>query len=90
MSSKYFLNLLNRRTDADVKSLLIDGEECTDSAMIESEIRSFYKDLYETSENRNINPNFFRNVEPLEAAAADDVVKPLTLEDLTETLQVLF
>ena len=75
LSNKYFFNLLNRRTNEEINSLLIDNEQCDDGPMIEEAIRGFYKDLYESvGVPRAFNDNFFRHVNPVEEDAANGVV----------------
>ena len=91
LSNKYFFNLLNRRTNDNISTLLNDqGDEINDPSLIESTIRDFYKDLYESvsddleTENDN---EFFRNVRPVPDDAAAQMQTPVTLEELTETLK---
>ena len=88
LSNKYFFNLLNRRTNEEINSLLIDNEQCCDGPKIEEAIRGFYKDLYESvGEPRSLNNDFFRNIDPIDDVEAEDVVRDLTLEELGATLK---
>ena len=90
LSNKYFFNLLNRKTNDEIDSVLIDNEPCTDRERIETEIRTFYKDLYENLERDDqIDPNndFFRNIEPVDQGSEEELGRAITLEELTETLK---
>ena len=50
LSNKYFFNLLNRKTNDEVTELIgEDGVVIKEQAMIETEIRKFYKTLYEST-----------------------------------------
>ena len=90
LSNKYFFNLLNRKTNDEISSILIDNDPCTDKDRIESEIRNFYKDLYESvTPNDQHDPNnvCFRNIDPVDRGGEDELVSALTLSELTETLK---
>ena len=90
LSNRYFFNLLNRRTNDEINSLLIDGEQIEDRNIIESEIRNFYKELYENNGATTLSDDdddFFSHIDQADPARADDVVKDLTLEDLEATLK---
>ena len=88
LSNKYFFNLLNKRSNDETNVIINEaGTEVRDPAGIETEIRNFYKNLYESvPEEINVDPNFFRNVSPVDQAAADDVTRRITIQDLEATL----
>ena len=48
LSNKYFFGLLNRKTVDEIKQLTINGTRTTDTSEINDYIRAFYKDLYES------------------------------------------
>ena len=88
MSNKYFFNLLNRKNNDEIKSIFINNEPCDNPALIESEIRGFYKNLYEdVAQNLETNPDFFRHLEGVEPNLEDQLVKALSLDELTATLR---
>ena len=90
LSYKYFFNLLNRKTSDEINSILIDNEPCTDGLKIEAEIRSFYKDLYESKAQAAeslIDEDIFRHIDRVESTSAAEVTKNLTLEEVTATLK---
>ena len=77
LSTKYFFNLLNRNSDNDVKEVLnARGVSVTDPEGIEGEIRTFYKDLYESvPPSIEVNDDFFRNIESLSEDEAATMVR---------------
>ena len=88
LSNKYFFNLLNRKSNDTVTSILIDGEPSSDPKKIESEIRNFYRNLYESvPQELDINENLFRNIDSVDTATEDLLVRPLTIDELTATLR---
>ena len=89
LSNKYFFNLLNRKSNDEINAIVDDnGTEIRDPKAIEELITKFYKDLYESvPEQVETNDEFFRNVRPVEQNEADEMVAPLTLEELTATLK---
>ena len=88
LSNKYFFNLLNRKNNDEVSVLLDDnGTEINDPERVESIIKEFYKDLYESVPAvLNDDDDLFRNVPSVSPADADVLTKELTLEELTTTL----
>ena len=88
LSNKYFFNLLNRKNNDTVSSILDDqGVETNDPALVESKIRNFYKDLYENMSDLNENNQFFRNVPQVSQVEAASLTEELTLDELTVTLK---
>ena len=88
MSNKYFFNLLNRRNNDEIKSIIIDDEPCDNPSRIESEIRDFYKNLYENvTLDLEVNQDFFRHIEGVTANDEQNLVSPLTLDELSSTLK---
>ena len=89
LSSKYFFNLLNRKSNDEIKVLLKEnGEEIKEQEEIESEIRKFYKDLYESVPGDLVDDNdIFRNIQRLPPNEASTMAASLTLEELEETLK---
>ena len=88
LSNKYFFNLLNRKINDDITSIKNDaGEVITDPTIIESEIRKFYKNLYESVPgNVEIN-DVFRNVDPVRPGTAEALCEPMTMQELEVTLK---
>ena len=89
LSSKYFFNLLTRKVNNEVKSIIKDnGVEISEASEIETEIRDFYKQLYETVPNELDNDDvIFRNIEPLPQDEARRMVERLNVEELERTLK---
>ena len=88
LSSKYFFNLLSRKANDEINIVIKDGDELTDSKDIEEEIRSFYKDLYETlPANLNSDDQIFRHIQPVTPEAAATMNERLTLAELELTLK---
>ena len=90
-STKYFLRLLNRNMPDDFKRIETPlGQTIEDPILIEQEIVNFYKKLYEegdriiTTEN-NMN-EFFANINRISGEGEDEIVKPVTAEELLSTL----
>ena len=87
-SSRYFMRLLNRTSPDKFEGILKeDGNLVTDDKLIEEEILSFYKKLYEDKkEVDNRDANFFDQVDPL--ADEEDVwtTEKITIEAVRETL----
>ena len=87
LSSKYFFNLMSRKTNDEISVILKDGIELTEIKDIENEIRTFYKDLYEkVSTDLETNDDIFRNVDPVGQAEASTMEERLTIDDLEKTL----
>ena len=88
LSNKYFFNLLNRRSNDEIKVIIDDnGLEIEDPVLIESEIRNFYKKLYETVPDEiDVTDNFFRNIPAVDPQSADEVTRAISINDLEETL----
>ena len=89
LSNRYFFNLLNRKTSDEISAILNDnGTEEKDPKNIESLIRNFYKDLYESVPDQiDTDEDFFRHVQPVPPNEAAAIDANLTLEELTATLQ---
>ena len=89
LSNKYFFSLLNRRSNDNIDVVIDEnGTEKLEPAEIENEIRSFYKNLYELPNDQIVtNDSFFRHIEEVPQERAATIVMPLTLEELTGTLQ---
>ena len=89
LSNKYFFNLLNRKCNDEITTILgPNGEEIRDPSHIEAEIKNFYKDLYENVPDEvTINDEFFRNIETVDRQAADEMSRMITVADLEETLR---
>ena len=90
-SNRYFLRLL-RRTAPDKFSTLEnnDGELIEDEKEIEETIVNFYKSLYEEYDKTELNANednsFFDNIQSLPDEDQQNVVRPITIEELKQTL----
>ena len=90
-STKYFLRLLQRHTPDKFGELVNSrNETLVGKNEVENEIVSFYKNLYENYDNSHLvvdtDQNFFNEVQSVPGPDAAEVVKPITLEDLTKTL----
>ena len=88
LSNKYFFNLLNRRANNDIETVIdSNGLEKSEPAEVENEIRSFYKNLYEEPQDRLVpSDDFFRHIEPVPQDQAATLEAGLTLQELTATL----
>ena len=89
LSNKYFFNLLNRKANNNIDVVIdANGNEKTEPAEVENEIRSFYKKLYELPSDQIVaTDDFFRNIEEVPQDQAVTMEEPLSLEELTATLQ---
>ena len=89
LSSRYFFNLLNRKSNDEISSLLDDdGTEVKDPRVIENRIVNFYKDLYESvPEQVDTDDNFFRNITSIPEDETAPLEEVITLEELTATLR---
>ena len=87
LSNKYFFNLLNRRANDEISSIIVDDEICEDRDKIEDTVSAFYRDLYENvTATQTENEDFFRNNDPVDPLNAEAMAREITLEELTETL----
>ena len=88
LSSKYFFNLMNRKSNDDVKVILRGNEELTEIVDIENEVRNFYKDLYEeVPVGLETNDDIFRHIDPVSEENAATIVERLSIDDLEKTLK---
>ena len=89
LSSKYFFNLMTRKTNDKIEAIVRDnGDELTNEAEIENEIRGFYKNLYESVPDQiDINDDIFRHVDPVAQVDAGVMEERLTPDELEETLK---
>ena len=90
-STRYFLRLLNRAVPDDFKSVRGQNGEINDPDLIEQEIVNFYKGLYENYDKSEIeilqdDDEFFKELDRIPEAEAGEIIKPLTVSDLTATL----
>ena len=88
LSNKYFFNLLNRKTNDEINVIVRDdGVELTDPKQVTDEVKSFYKNLYESVPDQlEINDEIFRHIRPVDPVDSTNMTQPLTLEDLTSAL----
>ena len=88
-SSKYFLRLLNRSMPDNFEFLIgEDGAIISDPKEIEDTIVTFYKKLYEDSnEFRTNEDDFFNNIDPVTDDVDTNIAAPLTTNELLETLR---
>ena len=89
LSNKYFFNLLNRRTNDEVTSILDNGIEICEDKLIKEKIQTFYKDLYEKvpdDVDANNDAFLFRHVEKVSQDGSARMSDDLTLEELKQTL----
>ena len=62
-SSAYFCRLEKRRQERnEIKTLVIDGKECTDRTRISKEIFQFYSQLYSSSYSHTDAEAFFKSI----------------------------
>ena len=88
LSNKYFFNLLNRRSNDEISSLIVDDVVCHDQTKIERTVQDFYKDLYEKIPNDlSNNDDFFRHIDAVDPQGAEALSREITLEELTKTLK---
>ena len=88
-STKYFLRLLKRPNPDDFVEIEGEnGEKIKDPDGIKNEIESFYKKLYQDFErlDANVDDDFFNEIQPISGLGEDAIVKPVTIEELRETL----
>ena len=89
LSNKYFFNLLNRKANDEITVVFDENlEEITQPELIETRIKQFYKDLYESVPlNLVENDLLFRHVPQVDPIEAATMSEDLTLEELSVTLQ---
>ena len=91
-STRYFLNLLNRKAPDSFKVITNkDGDEVNSQEGIEKEIVDFYKSLYEEYDKSKIkeidvNNDFFQHLTSIANDEDDQVSAPITVEELGKTL----
>ena len=91
-STKYFLRLLQRNMPDDFTVIAgVDGD-IAEPELIEREIVRFYKSLYENYDKDAVevlreDDDFFSELDSLSNDAETQIIEPLTLPELTKTLQ---
>ena len=89
-STRYFLRILQRPLPDKFKVVTDpEGNLVVDESQIEEEIVNFYKSLYEDYDSSNLNVNdnaFFENISAISANEEDEVVQPISVEELWTTL----
>ena len=94
-STKYFLNLLNRRAPDNFKVVTNrEGIEICTQEGIEKEIVNFYKELYEEYDKSNlkevdVNDDFFKNLSQVSAEQDGGVSSPIGVLELGKTLDAV-
>ena len=90
LSNKYFFNLLNRKVNDEIVTILDDNNaEISEPALIEEKIRNFYKDLYESvPASVEENDHLFRHVVEVAPEEAARATESLTLDELSGTLKM--
>ena len=87
LSNKYFFNLLSRRTNEEIDSLIVNDEVINDKNKIEDAVSTFYKDLYESVPlTVNNSDNFFQHIDPVDPQDVEALTSEITLEELANTL----
>ena len=91
-STRYFLRLLNRTNPDKFQNLEgQDGTPKNEPEEIEKEIVTFYRSLYENYDKTILqeesDDDFFSNIEPVPAEEADEVTRPIEIDELWKTLQ---
>ena len=91
LSNKYFFNLLNRRTNGEITTIIGEnGEEIKEPQRIEEKIRNFYRDLYESvpdETNDGTDDTLFRHIEQVLPEEGARMQECITLDELTTTLK---
>ena len=91
-STKYFMRLLNRSMpDQFQKIVAEDGSVITDGDAIETEIVTFYRNLYESYTPKTTDPaedaDFFNNLTPISDDDAMNITKDITVAELAATIE---
>ena len=90
-SNKYFLSLLRKKErNGLLTELEIDNKTITDEAEIESQVTNFYRQLYNQKQEQvteRETTDLLRLLEPLTAEETNNIMKPLTLAALKQTLK---
>ena len=82
-NNKYFLNIIKNNTKKQaINSILVEGEEISDSSRIIQEIRKFYSDLYKKEHTEP----FLQETHTI-ADQNIQISDPITLEELTKAVQ---
>jgi len=91
-STRYFLNLLKRKSPDNFQILEnSSGAEISSQDLIEQEIVNFYKSLYEDYDKSllkdvSLDDDFFNLISAVSADEEEQVVAPITIEELEKTL----
>ena len=89
-SNRYFMRILNRPTPDDFKTILKDDGTVVETPEgVAKEIGDFYRTLYENYEDiqEESDDSFFANISPISGNSEQNIVKPVTVQELRETLQ---
>ena len=90
-SNKYFLSLLRKRErNGQLTELEIDNKVITNEIEIENQVTNFYSQLYNQKQEQATEretTDLLRLLEPLNADEIGNIMKPLTLAVLRQTLK---
>ena len=74
LSNGNFFDLLNRRTNDEIKNILVGKEVSNDSAKIKDDRWNFFKDLYKlVSDDLGNDVNFFRHIEAVDQGRVGEI-----------------
>lgn len=93
-STRYFLRILERKNPDKFTQIQDEaGNILENQGLIEAEIISFYKNLYETYDKTKLevtpDPSFFDEIISVTGEQQQEVVAPITIDDLAKTLSTL-
>jgi len=88
-SNKYFLNLLKRQSDnSEMKSLLVNDQDITDSVEIREKVTQFYHELYNKNEaSLSVDEHFLDGLFQVDEVDNEGIGAPVTIEELWLTLK---
>jgi hypothetical protein len=89
-STKYFLNLLKRKSKLiEVKELDDDGTTLTDQAEIETKVVNYYRELYNQRYEDPENDEYYDILPTVTQEKREELMRPITLRELKETLKTM-
>ncbi len=87
-SNKYFLNILRRRGNlTEIGALDTNDGIITEDDKIKTEIRNFYRELYETEDAVYIDDSYFQHIEKIQPLVASSLTEKITKAELFNTLK---
>ena len=85
-SKYFFLKIRQNRAQSNIAELNIDGDKVTDQARINSELKSFYKDLYRSDVDAVPDVDWLGKVHTLSDDEREALERPLSMNEISNGL----